>query len=220
MRRERDQPMCVVMVDHDDARARRVAEVLRSAGIDVLARARSTASGLALARLRRPDLLVVGLDGPGDLIAMIRTISAEHLGGVVVVSGHASVPRLADLMTAGAKGFVHQDDLGHLPASLIGAMRGEPALSRALLGLLLEEYRTRDVKHRPVGSSVHGWDRLTNREREILEHLRRGGTTVSIARELVLEPATVRSHIASAMHKLGMASRADAVAILRSETTP
>ena len=43
--------------------------------------------------------------------------------------------------------------------------------------------------------------------------------TKSIARTLVVEPATVRIHIASVVHKLGVASRQDAVALLGAEST-
>jgi DNA-binding NarL/FixJ family response regulator len=53
---------------------------------------------------------------------------------------------------------------------------------------------------------------LTPREREILVRVAAGATNGAIARELVLSPDTVKTHVSSILRKLGAASRAEAVA--------
>ena len=60
-------------------------------------------------------------------------------------------------------------------------------------------------------------ERLTPREREILELLAEGMRSKQIARELVISPKTVASHIQSVLAKLGVHSRAEAIAIAYKE---
>lgn len=62
----------------------------------------------------------------------------------------------------------------------------------------------------PVGN---GSGPLSAREREILERVSRGLDGPAIAEELVVSPATVRTHIGNAIRKLGAHSRAHAVAV-------
>ena len=54
---------------------------------------------------------------------------------------------------------------------------------------------------------------LTGREREVLELLANGMRPKQIARELVISPKTVASHLQSVLGKLGVHSRAEAIAI-------
>lgn len=60
--------------------------------------------------------------------------------------------------------------------------------------------------------SVRGRDRLTDREREVLELVASGVSNKGIARRLRLSPNTVKFHIAGALAKLGASTRAEAVA--------
>lgn len=54
---------------------------------------------------------------------------------------------------------------------------------------------------------------LTDREQEVLAHMRRGLSNVDIAKALTISEQTVKSHVAAILHSLGAASRAEAVAI-------
>jgi DNA-binding CsgD family transcriptional regulator len=55
---------------------------------------------------------------------------------------------------------------------------------------------------------------LSQRERDVLAELARGLTNAEIARRLGVSPETVKGYVASLLHKLGVPSRAAAVAVL------
>jgi DNA-binding NarL/FixJ family response regulator len=76
------------------------------------------------------------------------------------------------------------------------------------------EFRDRAPRRRALMPSREGEPRLTSREWEVLELMRRKMTTAQIARTLVVSPATVRSHVAAILRKLRVADREAAVRLL------
>jgi DNA-binding CsgD family transcriptional regulator len=74
----------------------------------------------------------------------------------------------------------------------------------------MSDYRDRGARRRTVVDVV-GHARLTSREWEVLDLLRQGWTTAAIARDLVLSQATVRTHVAAVLRKLGASDRDEAI---------
>jgi DNA-binding NarL/FixJ family response regulator len=113
-------------------------------------------------------------------------------------------------LRAGASGYLVKDmDPRRLPQALLAAADGEPAIPRRLVARLVEDMRDRSARRRPVVDTEGV--RLTSREWEVLELMRRGLTTAQIARRLVLSPATVRTHVAAITRKLRVDGREEAV---------
>ena len=106
-----------------------------------------------------------------------------------------------------------------IPSAIKDAVEGRAAVPRALTARLLEEFRDTAPRWRSV-SALNGPSRLTSREWEIVALLRRGLSTRQIARRLLLSPATVRSHIAAAVRKLGATDRDDLIQRLDQEAGP
>jgi DNA-binding NarL/FixJ family response regulator len=92
-------------------------------------------------------------------------------------------------------------------------MSGESAFPRAMLGPVLDEFRTRSHRRRlklPARPAIE----LSRRESEVLDLLRRGLSTAEIADRLDISPVTVRRHIGLLLKKLNVATRAAAMKLI------
>ena len=69
----------------------------------------------------------------------------------------------------------------------------------------------------PTGNEAGAGDRLTAREREILQQIAAGASNKVIARAFDLSPHTVKRHVANILDKLGVNSRTEAVHTYRSQ---
>ena len=100
-----------------------------------------------------------------------------------------------------------------LPAVLTSVMNGEVAIPRAAVAQIVSELADRRARRRSVPISAEP-DRLTSREWEVLDLVCGGEGTALIARRLDVSQATVRSHVARALRKLGHPNRDSAVRAL------
>lgn len=184
----------------------------------------------SLARLLadEPDLRVVGVAGDADAalelvaetharvvlldyqlpgrdgVAVARDLKAAHPQSMVVMlTGTGDDRVLLAAIDAGCSGFITKDRAALEVASAVRtAAAGEALISPAQLARLLPKLsRT----HRAVGAD------LTERERELLARLARGGTNKAIAEELHLSVNTVRNYVQSVLTKLGAHSKLEAV---------
>jgi len=113
-------------------------------------------------------------------------------------------------LRAGAVGYLPKDTSPErLPAALCGVLKGEAALPRTLVGMVLNEFR--DYTEAVADPVRVGEVQLTARESEILRMLRSGLTTAEVGDILSLSPVTVRRHVSAGVAKLGVADRQAAI---------
>jgi DNA-binding NarL/FixJ family response regulator len=193
----------VVVDDHE-----MVAEALFHAladepDIEVVGRAGTAGAALGIARLQRPDVVVVDWRLPDASGADLTVQLLRQLPGTAVVALGAldGVEERSSAAEAGASAFVWK---GQRVDALVDAIRAASS--------------TFSVRPGPTAPAVRGvGSDLTTREREVLGLLALGLSTDEMVERLVLSPHTVRNHIRSVLAKLGAHSRLEAVSIAARE---
>ena len=177
----------VVIADDDPLARRVVRDVLqRTPGMVIAAEASDGVEAVELGLHYRPEVRVVIFTVNVTLELAVRALRAGASG---VLSKEVSIENLA--------------------RALRGVVGGEAAISRKLMMRLMEHVRAMPEDYagmRPVKSS------LTAREWEVLDLVSSGASTQEVADVLVLSEDTVYSHVKNIMRKLGVHSRAEAIA--------
>jgi DNA-binding NarL/FixJ family response regulator len=114
-----------------------------------------------------------------------------------------------DAMRAGASGFLLKDaPREQLVAGIRVVARGESLLAPSVTRRLIERFvRLPAPGSGPVGAVAT----LSGREQQVVRLLARGFTNAEIARELFVGEATVKTHVARLLAKLGVRDRIQAV---------
>lgn len=166
-----------------------------------------------------PDVCLLGLDLDGQGLRVVNEIAARvPSAAVILLTSRLDEEEFMAAVRAGASGYLTQSlDPARLPHVVRGALRGEPAVPRKFVSRLLDELRTREHR-RTLVLADKGRVSLTTREWEVVELLLRSASTAEIATQLGVAPVTVRRHVGSVERKLGVATRAEVVALLTAET--
>ena len=187
--------------------------ILEAAGVEVVAEAGDGREAVAVARRFRPDVVLMDIRMPElDGIEATRQLAGPEVADpvrVLVLTTFDLDDYVYDALRAGASGFLLKD-VGR--EELVAAVRvvaaGEALLAPSVTRRLLEEFARRPAAERP---SPAGLDALTPREREVLALVARGRSNAEIAAELYVGEATVKSHVAHLLMKLGLRDRIHAV---------
>ena len=204
-----------LVADGDAPTRAGIRSTLERDGFVVCAEVADGPSAVEAALRERPDVCVLDVHMPGGGIAAAREIAARVPGtAVVMLAASHDDDELFDALRAGAAGYLLKDiDADRLPVALKGVLKGEAALPRRLVARLVDEFRERGRKRRVPVLAERG-ALLTSREWDVLELLRAGLTTAQIAERLSISSATVRSHVASIVRKLGARDRQAALRLL------
>jgi two-component system response regulator DesR len=168
--------------------------------LDVVAEVARGDEVLAAAQEHQPDVALLDVEMPGiDGLAAARLLREAVPGcRVLMVTTFGRPGYLKQAMSAGASGFVVKDT----PArQLADAVRRVHSGLRVVDPTLAAE------------SLTQGDSPLTEREAEVLQAARAGGTVASIAGALFLSEGTVRNYLSSAIGKTGARTRAEAVRV-------
>jgi DNA-binding NarL/FixJ family response regulator len=166
-------------------------------------------AAVADARRWNPDVCLLDADVRGDALAATGAITAESDAAVVILADTTRIAQLFEFLAAGAVGFLPKDrSLERLADTLDGVRRGQAALPRDLMTRVITEFRFRSQRRAGALSQRRPATTLTPREYEVLDLLMAGCPTADIARRLFVSEATVRTHVAAVLRKLGAADRA------------
>jgi two-component system nitrate/nitrite response regulator NarL len=157
----------------------------------------------------KPDLVVLDLRMPAtDGLSLLRRLRASGIDTpAMILTMSDAQDDLAAALRLGVKGYLLKDMEPEDVIAAIGrAARGELVVAPALtlkLAQMLQSGRTGDERQDLLTS-------LTDRERQILEHLARGESNKTIARALAISHDTVKLHVRHILTKLNLSSRVEA----------
>jgi len=179
--------------------------------LEVVGEAADGSTAIDAVRTLRPDVVLMDIRMPGvDGIEATRRLSeAGATSKIVILTTYDLDEYVFDALAAGASGFL----LKHVPPEeLVRGVRvaasGEALLAPSITKRLIEEF----AKHRaPVRAGATDLNTLTDREQEVIRLLARGLSNPEIARELKVGEATVKTHVAHVLDKLGLRDRVQAV---------
>ncbi|MCP3936038.1 MAG: response regulator transcription factor [Actinomycetia bacterium] len=196
-------PLCVIIADDSVLLRDGLVRLVEDAGIDVLAAVGDADELMNAMAEHKPDLVVVDVRMPPThtdegLRAAVQ-IRREYPGvAVLVLSQYVEERYASELLAgdAGGVGYLLKDrvvDVEDFVASLYRLAAGGSAVDAEVVRqILLRSQRRSDL------------DRLTPREREVLEAMAEGLSNAGISEKLVISGGAVEKHIGNVFQKLDL----------------
>ncbi|MCB4208860.1 response regulator transcription factor [Arthrobacter sp. UM1] len=191
--------------------------ILEAAGFSVVGEASTGEQGVSMAKALAPDVVLMDIRMPqGSGIEATREIVEAGAGRVLIISAFDLDADVVAAIRAGAKGYVLKTiDAEELVHAVTAVAEGhsilDPVITEAVMRTIAEH---RDPE--PAGE----WppQELTPRETAVMECIGQGLSNRMIARTLDMAETTAKSHVSSALSKLGLASRVEAAVYVASRT--
>jgi len=152
----------------------------------------------------RPDVVLIDISMPGmNGIDATRKIHADFPDvSIIILSVHDEDQYVQAALDAGASGYLLKTiEASELRGFIVGVAQGEPALSPSIARKVLSL----------LSGTPTDTNRLSERERQVLELAARGASNKAIAKELFMSTRTVEAHMRNIFDKLGVSSRTEAV---------
>jgi len=209
-------PLRILLVDDHVLVREGIKGTLESSGLNVVGEASDGREAVRLARDLRPDIAVFDIGMPGlngvDA-ARVALRDSPHLP-IILLTVHTEEAYVAEALRAGVRGYVlKKQATGDLIQAIHEVSIGNTYLSPGISRTVIETFRS---------GSDHSGDRLTTREREVLQLIAEGKSTKQIGSLLGISPKTAETHRSRLMEKLEIRDTAGLVryAIRKGLTTP
>ena len=199
--------MIRVLIADDQDLIREGLRMLLEAEPDLAVAGEASDGGQALARapLLDPDVILMDVRMPGlnGIEATVRLVQAGSRARILMLTTFNLDEYVYHALKAGASGFLLKDASRE---QLTGAVRavaaGEALLSPAITRRLIEDFCRGPAPGAPVAAG-----RLSERELDVVRLVAQGRSNAEIAAGLYLSEATIKSHIARILTKLGLRDR-------------
>ncbi len=198
----------VIADDHELARAGLRTMLIGQSWVELIGEAKNGREALAICRRLQPDLALIDVRMPDlDGLATCRSIKQEFpLINVILITMHENPQYLLEALRSGASGYILKDiTQRELLATVRRILRGESVLNPDIVVRLLGNQASGATYQVELPA-----ERLSPREREVLQLLAQGQTNREIARALTVSVSTVKIHVEHILAKLGVCDRTQA----------
>ncbi|HAT32361.1 MAG TPA: DNA-binding response regulator [Janthinobacterium sp.] len=204
------KPISVLLVDDHALFRSGIRSLLqRHAEFSVVGEAADGAEGVKRALQLQPDVVLLDLNMPG--MSGVETLQLMLQDcpdtAIVMLTVSEDAEDLASALRAGACGYLIKNiETDYLIRAIRRAAAGETVVAEAMTGKLVAQLQSGSQRDEPASDL----DKLTPREKEIIDCLARGESNKGIARSLELAESTVKIHVQNVLKKLKLSSRVQA----------
>jgi DNA-binding NarL/FixJ family response regulator len=177
--------------------------------IKIVATAIDGRSTVRLAQELAPDVVVMDLTMPllNGIDATRQIVTDNPAAKILALSSHRDRKTILAVLRAGAKGYIVKEAaISELVQAIEAVAAGRMYLSPHIIDRVLDSLLVGEDEN-----ELSPLDRLSGREREVLQLLAEGRNAREIATMLSLSPKTVETHRHRIMQKLGVSSPSDLV---------
>jgi DNA-binding NarL/FixJ family response regulator len=205
-----DMIRVVLAVDHSVVRAGLKAVLSAARDIEVVAEAKTGREAVIAAERFKPDVVVMDLSMPEmDGTAATKEIVSKGLAArVLVLTMHSEEDYLVPLMEAGAAGYLVKSAADRELVDAVRAVAHGDVYVHASAARVLAKNLT---KKDPEKVDRDRFDKLTQREQDVLRLVAQGFSAPEIGEKLYISPKTVDTYKQRIQEKLGLAHRSDYV---------
>jgi DNA-binding NarL/FixJ family response regulator len=202
-----DENKIRVLIADDHGIMRKGLELIisESEKIEIIAQADTGLKAIEMARRLSPDVVLMDISMPGlngiDAAKQVRIENPEIK--IIALSAHANRHFVKDMLKAGASGYILKDSLAtDLLDAIDAVVAGEKYLSPKVAAIFVDQC----MNDTGQGDSDSILDKLTVKERQVLQLLVEDKTTIQTAKLLHLSPKTIEARRLNMMKKLGVSS--------------
>lgn len=202
----------ILIVDDHDLMRRGIKALLQShAGWEVVGEAHTGREAVTKAEELKPDVVILDISMPdlNGIEAARRIRKSSPNTEVLILSVHYSDQLIRDILEAGVRGYIVKSDSDRdLVIAIETLANHKPFFTPRATEVILSNFNgTRSGNDLP--ESVR--DRLTSREREIVQLLAEGKSSKEVASSLCISVKTAETHRANIMRKLQLHTVTDLV---------
>lgn len=201
----------VILADDHTVVRRGLKAVLGTAkDIEVIGEAKNGREAITLAERFKPDIVVLDLDMEEmSGVEALKEIVAKKLPvRVLVLTMHAEEEYLVPLLEAGAAGYLVKSAADRELVDAVRAVaKGDMYVRQSAAHVLAKRLTRKD----PAQAERERFEKLTERERDVLRYVAQGFSAPEIGEKLFISPKTVDTYKQRIQEKMGLSHRSDYV---------
>ncbi|MHB8733773.1 MAG: response regulator [Terriglobales bacterium] len=177
--------------------------------LEVVGEGRSGVEAVELAEALRPDVMLLDMAMPelNGLEAATQILRRQPQSKLIILSMYSDEAYVRQALRLGVKGYLLKDAVDlDLPATVEAVAGGETCLSPAVAVIMASAFRDGTL-----AAPDDPFERLTPREKQVLQLVAQGKSNKEIAHLLKISPNTVAVHRANLMDALGIHGTAELV---------
>ncbi|QIZ06269.1 response regulator transcription factor [Priestia megaterium] len=180
---------------------------------EVVGEASSGEEAVELAERLKPNIILMDINLPkmSGIEATKRIVPTNPDIGILVLTMYDDDSSVFAAMRAGARGYLLKEaNRNEIVRAIQAVSEGEAIFSPAIARRMMFYFEAKMKV-----TQVDVFPQLTEREREVLDHIAKGKNNAEIANKLGLNQKTVRNHVSNILSKLQASDRAHAIIMAR-----